>query len=67
MRKSIATVSLSGSLSEKLTAVAAAGFEGVEIFENDLIASPLTPEDVRARVADLGRGPQREGEVGPDP
>ncbi len=54
MRKSIATVSLSGSLSEKLTAAAAAGFEGVEIFENDLIASPLTPEEVRARAADLG-------------
>ncbi|WP_181768085.1 bifunctional sugar phosphate isomerase/epimerase/4-hydroxyphenylpyruvate dioxygenase family protein [Streptomyces albidus (ex Kaewkla and Franco 2022)] len=54
MRKSIATVSLSGSLSEKLTAIAAAGFEGVEIFENDLIASPLTPEDVRSRAADLG-------------
>ena len=54
MRKSIATVSLSGSLSEKLTAVAAAGFEGVEIFENDLIASPLRPEDVRSRASDLG-------------
>ncbi|MFH8571981.1 bifunctional sugar phosphate isomerase/epimerase/4-hydroxyphenylpyruvate dioxygenase family protein [Streptomyces sp. NPDC017993] len=56
MRKSIATVSLSGSLSEKLTAVAAAGFDGVEIFENDLIASPLGPEEVRARAADLGLG-----------
>ncbi|WP_314178534.1 bifunctional sugar phosphate isomerase/epimerase/4-hydroxyphenylpyruvate dioxygenase family protein [Streptomyces winkii] len=56
MRKSIATVSLSGSLSEKLTAVAAAGFEGVEIFENDLIASPLSPEEVRSRAADLGLG-----------
>lgn len=56
MRKSIATVSLSGSLSEKLTAIAAAGFEGVEIFENDLIASPLSPEEVRSRAADLGLG-----------
>ncbi|MGH3324104.1 MAG: TIM barrel protein, partial [Streptomyces sp.] len=54
MRKSIATVSLSGSLSEKLTAIAAAGFDGVEIFENDLIASPLSPEEVRSRAADLG-------------
>ncbi|MFJ6753114.1 TIM barrel protein [Streptomyces sp. NPDC091266] len=54
MRKSIATVSLSGSLSEKLTAIAAAGFDGVEIFENDLIGSPLSPEEVRARAADLG-------------
>ncbi|MET7796355.1 bifunctional sugar phosphate isomerase/epimerase/4-hydroxyphenylpyruvate dioxygenase family protein [Streptomyces decoyicus] len=54
MRKSIATVSLSGSLSEKLTAIAAAGFDGVEIFENDLTATSLSPEDVRARAADLG-------------
>ncbi|MFC4494307.1 bifunctional sugar phosphate isomerase/epimerase/4-hydroxyphenylpyruvate dioxygenase family protein [Streptomyces ovatisporus] len=71
MRKSIATVSLSGSLSEKLTAVAAAGFDGVEIFENDLIASPLTPEDVRARAADLGLAidlyqPFRDFEAVPD-
>ncbi|MER5195561.1 bifunctional sugar phosphate isomerase/epimerase/4-hydroxyphenylpyruvate dioxygenase family protein [Streptomyces sp. NPDC002755] len=54
MRTSIATVSLSGSLTEKLTAAARAGFDGVEIFENDLLASPLTPEEVRARCADLG-------------
>ncbi|MBO1332851.1 bifunctional sugar phosphate isomerase/epimerase/4-hydroxyphenylpyruvate dioxygenase family protein [Streptomyces sp. VRA16 Mangrove soil] len=54
MRTSIATVSLSGSLTEKLTAAARAGFDGVEIFENDLLASPLTPEDVRALCADLG-------------
>ncbi|MFJ1646972.1 bifunctional sugar phosphate isomerase/epimerase/4-hydroxyphenylpyruvate dioxygenase family protein [Streptomyces sp. NPDC088258] len=54
MRTSIATVSLSGSLSEKLGAAAAAGFDGVEIFENDLIASPLSPEEIRTRAADLG-------------
>ncbi|MET7536150.1 TIM barrel protein [Streptomyces sp. NPDC005507] len=54
MRTSIATVSLSGSLTEKLTAAASAGFDGVEIFENDLLASPLTPEEIRARTADLG-------------
>ncbi|MFF3612857.1 bifunctional sugar phosphate isomerase/epimerase/4-hydroxyphenylpyruvate dioxygenase family protein [Streptomyces sp. NPDC002580] len=54
MRTSIATVSLSGSLTEKLTAVARAGFDGVEIFENDLLASPLTPEEIRARTTDLG-------------
>lgn len=54
MRTSIATVSLSGSLTEKLTAASRAGFDGVEMFENDLLASPLTPEDVRARCADLG-------------
>ncbi|KQX78629.1 sugar phosphate isomerase/epimerase and 4-hydroxyphenylpyruvate domain-containing protein [Streptomyces sp. Root1310] len=54
MRTSIATVSLSGSLTEKLTAAARAGFDGVEIFENDLLASPLGPREIRARCADLG-------------
>ncbi|MGW3647469.1 bifunctional sugar phosphate isomerase/epimerase/4-hydroxyphenylpyruvate dioxygenase family protein [Streptomyces sp. NPDC000878] len=54
MRTSIATVSLSGSLTEKLTAASRAGFDGVEVFENDLLASPLTPEEIRARCADLG-------------
>lgn len=56
MRTSIATVSLSGPLSEKLTAVATAGFDGVEIFENDLLGGPLSPEEVRLRCADLGLG-----------
>lgn len=43
MRKSIATVCLSGTLTEKLTAASRSGFDGVEIFENDLLASPLAP------------------------
>ncbi|MET7729832.1 TIM barrel protein [Streptomyces sp. NPDC005402] len=54
MRKSIATVCLSGTLTEKLTAASRAGFDGVEIFENDLLASPLAPEETAARTADLG-------------
>jgi 4-hydroxyphenylpyruvate dioxygenase len=54
VRTSIATVSLSGSLTEKLTAASRAGFDGVEIFENDLLAAPLAPEEIRARCADLG-------------
>ncbi|GAA2409212.1 sugar phosphate isomerase/epimerase and 4-hydroxyphenylpyruvate domain-containing protein [Actinomadura vinacea] len=54
MRRSIATVSLSGPLADKLTAIGAAGFDGVEIFENDLVAAPMSPEEVRARAADLG-------------
>jgi 4-hydroxyphenylpyruvate dioxygenase len=70
VRTSIATVSLSGSLTEKLTAAARAGFDGVEIFENDLLASPLGPEEVRARCADLGLGidlyqPMRDMEAVP--
>lgn len=54
MRTSIATVSIGGTLEAKLAAAAAAGFDGIEIFENDLIASPLSPAEVRARATDLG-------------
>jgi sugar phosphate isomerase/epimerase len=46
MRNSIATVCLSGGLREKLEAIAAAGFRGVEIFENDLLSYNGTPTDV---------------------
>lgn len=53
-RRGIATVCLSGTLDDKLTAVAAAGFDGVEIFENDLVASPWSPARVRERCAELG-------------
>lgn len=71
MRTSIATVSLSGSLTEKLTAASRAGFDGVEIFENDLLASPLRPEEIRARCGDLGLGvdlyqPMRDIEAVPE-
>ena len=38
MKTSIATVSISGDLREKIAAIAAAGFDGVEIFENDFLA-----------------------------
>ncbi|MFF5078505.1 bifunctional sugar phosphate isomerase/epimerase/4-hydroxyphenylpyruvate dioxygenase family protein [Actinoplanes sp. NPDC000266] len=54
MRTSIATVCLSGTLEDRLDAAAAAGFDAVEIFENDLIASASSPESIRARVQDLG-------------
>lgn len=53
-RRGIATVCLSGTLEDKLAAAAAAGFDGVEIFENDLVCSPMTPAEVRRRCADLG-------------
>jgi 4-hydroxyphenylpyruvate dioxygenase len=46
IRRTIATVCLSGMLEDKLDAVAGAGFDGVEIFENDLIASSSTPAGV---------------------
>ena len=54
MHTSIATVSLSGTLEAKLQASAAAGFDGVELFEPDLIASTRTPEQVRELAAALG-------------
>ncbi len=54
MRRSIATVCLSGSLDEKLEAAAGAGFDGIELFEADLIASPHSPAAVRERLAELG-------------
>jgi hypothetical protein len=48
--KSIATVSLSGDLIEKLEAAASAGFAGVEIFDNDLVSFSGTAADV-GRIA----------------
>lgn len=54
MRKSVATVSLSGTLQEKLEAIAAARFDGVEIFENDLLFYNGSPKDVRRQCADIG-------------
>ncbi|SDZ57307.1 3-dehydroshikimate dehydratase QuiC [Pseudomonas sp. NFIX28] len=54
MQRSIATVSLSGTLPEKLEAIAAAGFDGVEIFENDLLYYDGSPREIRQMCADLG-------------
>src|SRR5215468_11269026 len=54
MRKSIATVCLSGTLEEKLAAAAQVGFDGVEIFENDLVCSASSAQQIRRRCDDLG-------------
>ena len=54
MKTSIATVSLSGTLGEKLEAIAAAKFDAVEIFENDLVTFNGTPTDVRNACRELG-------------
>lgn len=54
MKTSIATVSISGNLSEKLEAIAAAGYDGLEIFEQDFIADEGSPRDVGARIRDAG-------------
>jgi 4-hydroxyphenylpyruvate dioxygenase len=54
MKTSIATVSISGELPEKLEAIAKAGFSGVEIFENDFLAFDGSPKDVGRMVRDYG-------------
>ncbi|MGH1426072.1 MAG: bifunctional sugar phosphate isomerase/epimerase/4-hydroxyphenylpyruvate dioxygenase family protein [Pseudooceanicola sp.] len=54
MKTSIATVSISGNLREKLDAIAKAGFDGIEIFEQDFIAHDGTPSEVGAMVRDHG-------------
>lgn len=54
MKTSIATVSISGSLTSKLEAIAAAGFDGIEIFEQDFIAQASNPRDVGQMVRDHG-------------
>src|SRR4029453_1075177 len=48
-RPPVGTVSLSGPLEDKLVAAAAAGFDGVEIFEPDFVASPWSAAELRAR------------------
>ena len=54
MRRSIATVSLSGTLRQKLEAIAAAGFEGYELFEPDFIQFQGSARDLRQIGQDLG-------------
>ena len=54
MKTSTATVSIAGDLGEKLAAIAKAGFDGIEIFEQDFISFDLSPTDVRKMVADNG-------------
>ena len=54
MKTSIATVSISGDLAEKLEAIAAAGFDGVEIFETDFLTFGASAAEVRTMAEDLG-------------
>ena len=54
MKTSIATVSISGALPDKLTAIAAAGYDGIEIFEQDFIAHDGGPRDVGNMIRDHG-------------
>ncbi|MDO9706965.1 bifunctional sugar phosphate isomerase/epimerase/4-hydroxyphenylpyruvate dioxygenase family protein [Paracraurococcus lichenis] len=70
--KSIATVCLSGALPDKLEAAALVGFQGVEIFENDLLTYDGSPEEVGRMCRDLGLDvaiyqPFRDFEAMPEP
>ena len=72
MHRSIATVSLSGTLRQKLEAIAAARFDGIELFENDFIQFAGSARDLRNIAADLGLGidlyqPFRDFEGVPEP
>jgi len=53
-KKSIATLSLGGDLSEKLIAIANAGFYGIEICENDLNQGKITHKTLTKIIDNLG-------------
>jgi 4-hydroxyphenylpyruvate dioxygenase len=54
VKTAIATVSIAGDFAEKLAAIAKAGFDGLEIFEQDFIGFDLAPAEVRRMVEDHG-------------
>ncbi|MHA7878889.1 MAG: bifunctional sugar phosphate isomerase/epimerase/4-hydroxyphenylpyruvate dioxygenase family protein [Saccharospirillum sp.] len=54
MYSSIATVCLSGTLEEKIDAIARAGFEGIEIFENDLTVFHGTAREAGEMIRERG-------------
>ncbi len=71
-KTSIATVSLSGSLQERMEAAANIGFDGIEMFENDLLTFDGSPTDIRRMAEDLGLEitifqPFRDFEAMPEP
>lgn len=54
LKTCMATVTLGGSLDRKLDAIAAAGFDGIELLDDDLRNSGMTPAACAQRCADLG-------------
>ncbi len=54
MKTSIATVSISGDLPEKLEAIAQAGYDGLEIFEQDFIAHDGNAREVGDLIRSMG-------------
>src|SRR6201982_576041 len=72
MIRSIATVSIGGALDDKLRAIAAAGFDAVEIFEPDFTCFDRSARDVARLCGDLGLAicalqPFRDFEGMPEP
>ena len=72
MHRSIATVSLSGTLRQKLEAIFAAGFDGIELFENDFINFNGSAAELGRITKDLGLSidlyqPFRDFEAMPEP
>ena len=66
MRLSTATVSLSGDLTGKMQASARAGFDGIELFEPDLVVAEEPPEEIRALARRLGLRLDGEGYGAPN-
>jgi len=54
MRLTVATTSVPGDLPEKLSAIAAAGFSGVELYEPDLTGYGGAPEDIKVMADNFG-------------
>jgi 4-hydroxyphenylpyruvate dioxygenase len=54
MRRAVATVSMSGTLRQKLEAIAAARFDAIELFEPDFIQFNGSARELAAMAADLG-------------
>lgn len=54
MKTCMATVSLGGTLEEKIDGIATAGFDGLELLCTDVHASALSPRDIADRCATLG-------------
>lgn len=72
IKLSIATVCISGTLSQKLDAIAKAGFDGIEIFEQDFMTHHLSASDVGKLIKDHGLEitlfqPFRDFETLPEP
>ena len=54
MMRGISSLSFSGPLRNKIEAAAGAGFDGIEIFREDLVYWDSAPSDVARLAADLG-------------